>query len=89
VLVEATKGTTLALDSLTVLPLDGTHLATVGRWTLGTPGKPPVVVRTSEVLVRLDGRWRYLVDHASIGVPAPPPKPAAKRAPRRGERRER
>ena len=33
-------------------------------------------VRTTEVIVKSGAGWRYVVDHASIGLP--PPKAAAK-----------
>jgi uncharacterized protein (TIGR02246 family) len=42
----------------------------------GPDGKPMVVrVRTTELLHKSDGKWRYVIDHASIGQP---PSPAAK-----------
>src|SRR6266436_5364232 len=37
------------------------------------------VVRSTEVLVKQDGTWRYLVDHASIGQPRPRQVAAARR----------
>jgi hypothetical protein len=30
-------------------------------------------LRTTELIHKSGGKWRYLVDHASIGVPSPPP----------------
>ncbi len=37
-------------------------------------GKPvSVVVRTTEFLVKTPAGWKYLLDHASVGVPVPPP----------------
>lgn len=88
-IMEALKGTKISLKALSVVPLDEAHLATVGEWDQTVPGKPPVRVRTSEVLVKLGGKWRYLVDHASVGLEAQPAEAAAKPAPRRRERRER
>ena len=36
----------------------------------GTDGKPTITrVRTTEVLHRTNGKWRYVIDHASIGLP--------------------
>jgi ketosteroid isomerase-like protein len=32
-----------------------------------------VRLRTTELIHKSSGRWRYLIDHASIGVPPPPP----------------
>jgi len=40
-----------------------------------------MTIRTSELLVKVGGRWLYLVDHASIGT-----RP---QAPRRGRMRSR
>jgi uncharacterized protein (TIGR02246 family) len=61
----------IALKSLEVFPLDDTHLVTVAHWEDSTDGPPDrhVTVRSTEVLVKSDGKWRYLIDHASIGVP--------------------
>jgi uncharacterized protein (TIGR02246 family) len=77
----------LVLESLEAMPLDDTHLATVGRWQDSFTGprgaRVTRRVRTTEVLVKRDGQWRYLIDHASIGV-GPPRSMAARR-----ERRER
>ena len=65
------SGTQFALKSLEALPLGDAHLATVAHWesTLAGPGGRRVTteVRSTEVLVKQDGAWRYLVDHASIG----------------------
>jgi hypothetical protein len=79
----------LAIESLQVIPIDDSHVATVGRWRNSFTGPGGVhrtaTVRTTEVLVKRDGAWRYLVDHASIGLPPPGrgPRPGA------GLRRER
>lgn len=79
------SGTKLSLESIEVLPLDDTHVATVGRWRNVTTGprgqRVEREVRTTEVLVKRDGKWRYLVDHASIG--AEPHRPGAGRRERR------
>jgi len=52
------------------------YVVTIGRWeqaSKGPDGKDAVVViRTTEVLKETGGKWRYLVDHASIGLPPPP-----------------
>jgi uncharacterized protein (TIGR02246 family) len=80
------KGLKLRLVSLDAVALDPDHIATVGRWEQMVPqagGKARAIpLRTTEVLVKQNGAWRYLVDHASVG--APPPGPA-----RRGPRRDR
>jgi ketosteroid isomerase-like protein len=56
----------------------GDYIMNIGRWeqaATGPDGKPvTVVIRTTELLHKgADGKWRYLVDHASIGLPPPPP----------------
>ncbi|HYL60589.1 MAG TPA: hypothetical protein VEU51_17120 [Candidatus Acidoferrales bacterium] len=58
----------------------GDYIMNVGRWeqaTTGPDGKPAtLIIRTTELLHKgADGKWRYLVDHASIGLPPPPPAP--------------
>ena len=69
------SGTQFALKSLEALPLGDAHIVTVAHWesTLAGPGGRRVTteVRSTEVLVKKDGAWRYLVDHASIGQPRP------------------
>jgi len=76
----------LTLKSLDVIGLDDTHAATVGHWegaSTGPGGKRMTgAIRATEVLVKSDGGWRYLIDHASAGVTAPRPV-AAPRRPRR------
>jgi ketosteroid isomerase-like protein len=57
--------------------LGADYIVNVGRWEgkiTGPDGKPTMVaVRTTEVLHKgSDGKWRYVVDHASVGVPRPP-----------------
>jgi len=68
-------GAQFALKSLEALPLGDAHIVTVAHWesTLAGPGRRRLttVVRSTEVLVKQDGAWRYLVDHASIGQPRP------------------
>jgi len=69
----------LRKTELTPVSLDAQQLAdgviaVVGRWKQGA-----TEIRTSEVLVRRDGAWKYLVDHASVG--AAPPR--GRRGPRR------
>jgi ketosteroid isomerase-like protein len=54
------------------------YIINVGMWdntTTGTDGKPIVSrVRTTELLHREDGKWRYQIDNASIGLPPSPVK---------------
>jgi ketosteroid isomerase-like protein len=54
------------------------YIINVGMWddTMpGPDGKPMTArVRTTELLHRSNGKWRYVIDHASIGLPPPPAK---------------
>ncbi len=79
------KDLKLEMRSLDVIPLDDTHVATVGRWddSFTTPAGRHVSaqVRTTEVLVKQDGAWKYLVDHASVGLPAGPARRPEERRP--------
>ncbi len=76
-------GAQFALKSLEALPLGDAYIVTVAHWedTMTGPGGRRVTteVRSTEVLVKKDGAWRYLVDHASIGTPRPRQAAAARR----------
>ena len=78
------SGAQFTLESLEALPLGDAHIVTVAHWesTLAGPGRRRLTteVRSTEVLVKKDGAWRYLVDHASIGQPRPRQAAAARRA---------
>jgi uncharacterized protein (TIGR02246 family) len=54
------------------------YIINVGMWDSmmsGPDGKPTTArVRTTELLHKSNGKWRYVVDHASIGLPPPPAK---------------
>jgi uncharacterized protein (TIGR02246 family) len=56
------------------------YIINVGMWDdtiTGPDGKPTKVrVRTTELLHRSGGKWRYAIDNASIGLA--PPSPATK-----------
>jgi uncharacterized protein (TIGR02246 family) len=79
-LCDPKLGTKAVLKDDVGLQLDPTHIAIVGHWEVtqkGPDGKPMTSqIRASEVIVKTAGGWRYVVDHASIGVP--PAEPAAK-----------
>ena len=54
------------------------YIINVGMWddTMSGPDGKPMTsrVRTTELLHRSNGKWRYVIDHASIGLPPPPAK---------------
>ncbi|TMB56136.1 MAG: DUF4440 domain-containing protein [Deltaproteobacteria bacterium] len=79
-----TKDLQLTLASLDAVPIDDTHVATVAHWEMSATApdgkKLSAKVRSTEVLVKTGGAWRYLVDHASLGRP---PAPTATRRTRR------
>jgi ketosteroid isomerase-like protein len=58
--------------------VDASHaaIASLGEWRIvatGPDGKTTATpVRAAEVIVKTKGGWRYVVDHASIGVPPAP-----------------
>jgi len=77
---KKTKDLKLTLTSVDAVPLDDAHVATVAHWESSATGpngkRASVKVRSTEVLVKSGGAWRYLVDHASVGQPMP--RPAAR-----------
>lgn len=88
VLASGCKGARLTLRDVDTIAIDDTHVVTVGHWESAVT--PPsgramtLQVRTTEVLVKQGGSWKYLVDHASVGLPAPPARrPEARRTERR------
>jgi len=76
-------GPQFALKSLEALALGDAHIVTIAHWedTRTGPGGRRVTteVRSTEVLVKKDGAWCYLVEHASIGQPRPRAAAAARR----------
>ena len=83
-LASAPKDLKLVPKSNHAIALGSDYIVNVGRWeqTFTTPRGRHVTqeVRTTEVLQKTDGEWRYLVDHASVGLPVATP---ARRVPRR------
>jgi uncharacterized protein (TIGR02246 family) len=48
------------------------HIGQLDNTTAGPDGKPSTIrIRTSELLHKSGGKWRYAVDHASAGLPPP------------------
>ena len=70
-------GTKAVLKDDVGVQLDRSHIAIIGHWELtqnGPDGKPTTSqIRTSEIIVKSAGGWRYVVDHASVGIPAAAP----------------
>jgi uncharacterized protein (TIGR02246 family) len=52
------------------------YIINIGMWDSTAPapdGKPATArVRTTELLHKSGDQWRYVIDHASIGLPPPP-----------------
>lgn len=69
---------TLTLKSQDAMALGPRYIAVVGQWeqTATTPDGHPVTfhIRTTEVLRKVGTQWLYVIDHASIGLPSPPPQ---------------
>ena len=85
-LASAPKDFQLVQKSNEAHALGADYIVNIGRWeqsfTNPRGRKETQEVRTTEVLQKTDGQWKYLVDHASIGLR---PEPPARRVPRRGE----
>ncbi len=62
--------------------LDKNYLIHIGQMddaTTGPDGKPVTLrIRTSELMHKSGGKWRFVVDHASVGMPPPPGADAGK-----------
>jgi uncharacterized protein (TIGR02246 family) len=63
--------------------LGSDYIVNVGTWETSFTGprgrRVTQAVRTSEVLQKVDGRWLYVVDHASVGTPPPAARPMRRR----------
>jgi len=70
----------LTLVSQTAIPVGAAHIVNVGHWKQSftdAEGKSQSAdIRTTELIEKDGHRTLYKVDHASIGLPPPPPKPA-------------
>ncbi len=66
---------TLRLVSSDSYAIGRDYIVNIGMWDATAPGPDGKLmtarVRTTEVLHKSRGKWRYLVDHASIGLPPP------------------
>jgi uncharacterized protein (TIGR02246 family) len=84
------KNNTKAVSkSLEAMPLGDSRIAIIGHWEVtqtGPDGKPTTShIRATEVIVKTGSGWRYVVDHASIGLP--PPKAAKEHEPKREQKK--
>ena len=74
---SASPNSTLTLKSQDAIAIDAHHVATVGHWdeTVAMPdgNTQTVHIRTTEVLRKVGNKWLYVIDHASVGLPPPPP----------------
>ena len=75
-MMKMNSGATLALKSIEAIPLGDSYIATVCHWVetvKGADGKTETYqIRSTELLRKAGGKIRYVVDHASIGLPPPP-----------------
>ena len=70
--------------SNTATSIGSDYIVNVGTWEMEVPGpdgKPAMAkLRTTEILRKTNGKWRYVVDHASVGTPPAAPASTAKSA---------
>jgi uncharacterized protein (TIGR02246 family) len=74
-LCDPKSGAKAVMKSLEAMPLGDSYIAIHGRWEViqkGPDGKSVTSqIRTTEVIAKSGSGWRYVVDHASVGVPPP------------------
>jgi len=80
---SAAKDLRMVQKSNEARALGDDYLVNVGRWedsfTTANGRHVTMDVRTTEVLARTGGKWLYLVDHASVGLPRPAERLRARR----------
>jgi len=85
-LASSPKDTQFVQKSNEAHALGDDYIVNLGRWenrfTAANGRHVTMQVRTTEVLARTGGKWLYLVDHASVGLPPP----AERSRERRGRR---
>jgi ketosteroid isomerase-like protein len=68
-----------------VRPIDKNYIIHTGQLDdtgAGPDGKPSTLrIRTTELLHKSAGKWRYAVDHASVGLAPPPPAADSAKSP--------
>jgi ketosteroid isomerase-like protein len=77
-MVKAMPGATLEFTSMHNAA-HGDVVLGWGTWKMTVPGPAPMVLegRYSDAKAKRDGKWVYLMDHASVPLPPPPAPPAA------------
>jgi uncharacterized protein (TIGR02246 family) len=80
--LPAIRASNPMLARLVATPLGADTIAVVGHWQQG-PEDERTEVRTTEVLVRRGGSWKYLIDHASVGAAPSNPRGRDERRRRR------
>jgi uncharacterized protein (TIGR02246 family) len=77
------RGAGLVLKSMEAVPLGDSHIAARGHFESSVAGpegrRVTTELRATEVLVKTGAGWRYVSDHASVGVPARPATPRRQR----------
>lgn len=82
--MKDSKALDVVFTDIKAIPIDASHTLIINHWNFtitDLKGKQTTTKGHSTELIVMgsDGRWRYLVDHASVGLP-PPPAPKAKKA---------
>jgi uncharacterized protein (TIGR02246 family) len=83
-LCDPKSNTKAVIKSLQGTSLGDSHILIIGHWEVtqtGPDGKPTTSqIRATEVIAKTGSGWRYVLDHASIGLP--PPAAAKKHEPK-------
>ena len=82
--LPAMGGAQIAITSANYVPVGEDTVLANGNWTMSFPvpegaaAPPSLAGRFSAVMRRKDGRWVYVMDHASVPLPPPPSAETAK-----------
>lgn len=82
--MKNSKALDVVFTDIKAIPIDPSHTLIINHWDFtitDLKGKKTTTKgHSTELIVKgSDGQWRYLVDHASVGLP-PPPAPKPKKA---------
>jgi uncharacterized protein (TIGR02246 family) len=73
--IKDSQGAPLVVKSQDVVDLGSGLFAVIGQWEQVVTGpdgtSQTIVIRTSEVVRKVGAKTFYVVDHASVGLPAP------------------